>query len=191
MTCLKQLHSFRILHCALCIVLAALCATSAQAAGSLPAGYTEIEYIQAPGNGRIVTDYTPQPNIDKIEAVVEWPANTLAANVNHAVWCARGATTTTDTWTLFALGTNFRFDYKVTPGTALTPALATGTKYTVVAEENVFTWSGGRRTRRILISPRPAGRSRCSIPTTTESTPTPTTTASTGSTPSRSGARAS
>ena len=32
MTCLKQLHSFRILHCALCIVLAALCATSAQAA---------------------------------------------------------------------------------------------------------------------------------------------------------------
>ena len=32
MTCLKQLHSFRILHSALCIALAALCATSAQAA---------------------------------------------------------------------------------------------------------------------------------------------------------------
>jgi len=130
----------------LLIAAAVLCgAFAAQAAGELiPAGYTEIEYIQGNGsNARIVTDYTPQPNTDKIEAVVEWPANTLAANVNHAVWCARGATTTTDTWTLFALGTNFRFDYKATPGTTLTPALATGTKYTVAAEGNVFTWSGG------------------------------------------------
>ena len=123
---------------------AAMSAADVFAAGLLPEGYTEIEYIQGNGsNARIVTDYTPQPNIDKIEAVVEWPANTLAANVNHAVWCARGATTTTDTWTLFALGTNFRFDYKVTVSSNLTPALATGTKYTVAAEGNVFTWSGG------------------------------------------------
>ena len=34
-------------------------ASAAQAAGSLPEGYTEVEYIQGPGNARIVTDYTP------------------------------------------------------------------------------------------------------------------------------------
>ena len=126
------------------LAFAAMSAADVFAAGLLPEGYTEIEYIQGNGsNARIVTDYTPQPNIDKIEAIIEWPANTLAANVNQAVWCARGATTTTDTWTLFVLGTNFRFDYKVTVSSNLTPALATGTKYTVAAEGNVFTRSGG------------------------------------------------
>ena len=131
------------------LAFAAMSAADVFAAGErIPAGYTEVEYIQGNGsNARIVTDYVPTPNADKIEAVVEWPANTLAANVNHAVWCARGATTTTDTWTLFALGsssgTNLRFDYKVTVGSNLTPALAIGTKYTVAAEGNVFTWSGG------------------------------------------------
>ena len=58
--------------------LAALAPIAAQAAGELPSGYTEIEYIQGPGNGRFVTDFTPAPNTDKIEAVVEWTASITA-----------------------------------------------------------------------------------------------------------------
>ena len=91
--------TFSILH--LTLAVAALFVTSAFAAGTLPAGYTEIEYIQGPGNGRFVTDYTPAPATDKIEAVVEWPANTL--NANQAVWCARGNGLQVDSWTLFLI----------------------------------------------------------------------------------------
>ena len=123
------------------MVFAAMSAASAFAAGGdWPAGYTEIEYIQGPGNARIVTDYTPQPNTDKIEAVVEWPASTLAANVNHAIWCARNGTQE-NSWTLFALGaqssTQFRFDYMPSGSpVSLTPTftIATGKKYTITAE---------------------------------------------------------
>ena len=128
----------------LMIAAAVLCgASAAQAAGErIPAGYTEIEYVQGPGNGRFVTDYTPQPNTDKIEAVVECPANTLAANVNQAIWCARGNGLSVDSWTLFILGTQFRFDY-MPNGHAVSLApdftAATGTKYTITAEDNTVT----------------------------------------------------
>ena len=128
------------------IACAFLClsAVAAQAAGTLPDGYTEIEYIQGPGNARIVTDYTPQPNTDKVEAVVEWPANTLAANVNQAIWCARGNGLSVDSWTLFILGTQFRFDYMPSGNAvSLTPdfTISTGTKYTITAEDNTVTYS--------------------------------------------------
>ncbi len=125
--------------------LAAFTATSAFAAGTLPTGYTEIEYIQGNGaNARIVTDYTPQPNTDKIEAVVEWPANTLTAN--QAVWCARGNGLQVDSWTLFYLNDNkkFRLDYGPNGNfTSLTPdfTAATGTKYTITAEDGAITYS--------------------------------------------------
>ena len=123
---------------------AAMSAADAFAAGTVPAGYTEIEYIQGPGNARIVTDYTPQPNIDKIEAVVEWPANTL--NANQAVWCSRGNGTQADSWTLFYLNDNtkFRFDYMPTVHPlSLVPDFtpATETKYTITAEDNTVTYS--------------------------------------------------
>ena len=111
----------------------------------IPEGYTEIEYIQGNGsNARIVTDYTPQPNTDKIEAVVEWPANTLTAN--QAVWCARGNGLQVDSWTLFYLNDNkkFRLDYGPNGNfTSLTPdfTAATGTKYTITAEDGAITYS--------------------------------------------------
>ncbi|MBR2354808.1 MAG: hypothetical protein IKA69_00300, partial [Kiritimatiellae bacterium] len=123
---------------------AAMSAAVAFAAGTLPSGYTEIEYIQGPGNARIVTDYTPQPNTDKIEAVVEWPANTL--NANQAVWCSRGNGLQVDSWTLFYLNDNnkFRLDYGPNGNfTSLTPdfTAATGTKYTITAEDGAITYS--------------------------------------------------
>ena len=123
---------------------AAMAAANVFAAGTLPPGYTEIEYIQGPGNGRFVTDYTPQPNTDKIEAVVECPANTIAANVNQAIWCARGNGLSVDSWTLFILGTQFRFDYMPSGNAvSLTPdfPISTGTKYTITAEDNTVTYS--------------------------------------------------
>ena len=125
---------------------AAMSAADVFAAGErIPAGYTEIEYIQGNGsNARIVTDYTPQPNTDKIEAVVECPANTLAGNVNHAIWCARGNGLSVDSWTLFILGTQFRFDYMPNGhAVSLTPdfTISTGTKYTITAEDNTVTYS--------------------------------------------------
>ena len=111
---------------------------SAQADG-IPDGYTEVEYIQGNGsNARIVTDYIPKPNLDKIEAVVEFPSSTLGAT--QVIWCARyGAQDTT--WTLFVRNdSKYRFDYGSPSSLSdtLSPALTEGVKYTVTAEGNEF-----------------------------------------------------
>ena len=128
------------------LAFAAMSAAVAFATGDrIPAGYTEIEYIQGNGlNTRIVTDYTPQPNIDKIEAVVEWPANTL--NAHQAVWCSRGNDTQVDSWTLFYIKDNNKFRYDYMPSghaVSLVPNFAntTDTKYTITAEDNTVTYS--------------------------------------------------
>ena len=122
---------------------AALCgafAMSAQAAGTLPDGYTEVQYIQGDGKSRIKTNYTPNPTTDKAEAVVEWPDSTSLAN-NQAIWCARKGGNQT-TWTLFKIDNCIRFDYYATTGTKLTPTVAAGTIYTNTVDRNVVTWSG-------------------------------------------------
>jgi len=128
--------------------LALLPATAAFAA--LPSGYMEFEYIQGNGiDARIITDYTPKPNQDKIEAVVSFPSGTL--DKNQAIWCSRGTGGRDRTWTLFALKDDsdskykFRFDYYASQSDKLTPALsATDVKYTVTAEGPTFTSSGGQ-----------------------------------------------
>ena len=129
--------------CAFLCLAAVAAPIAAFAAGTLPAGYTEVEYIQGNGtNARILTDYTPNPATDKIEAVVEFPS--LDATMN--VWCARGSTPSTATWSLFVLnssGYKFRFDYNNTAGNYATTALSANTKYTVTADGPTFTWSGG------------------------------------------------
>ena len=127
----------------LLIAAAIFCgAFAVQAAGSLPSGYTEVEYIQGDGaSARLITDYTPNPQTDKIEAVIEWPAETIGGN--QQVWCARGTSGTDKTYTLFAIGSNLRFDYNKTRGDLLTPEISEGVKYTVTADRYMFTWSGG------------------------------------------------
>jgi hypothetical protein len=136
----------KLAHGIVCFVAALMTAGTAFAAdGRIPAGYTEIEYIQGNGsNTRIVTDYTPQPNTDKIEAVVEWPVNTL--NANQAVWCSRGNDTQVNSWTLFYINDNKKFRYDYMPNghaVSLTPEFttSTGTKYTITAEDNTVTYS--------------------------------------------------
>ena len=123
------------------LAAAAVPAKSTQAT-DLPSGYTKLEYIQGDGaSARLITDYTPNPQTDKIEAVIEWPAETIGGN--QQVWCARGTSGTDKTYTLFAIGSNLRFDYNKTRGDLLTPEISEGVKYTVTADRYMFTWSGG------------------------------------------------
>ena len=125
------------------VVFTAMSAISAFAAGTLPDGYTEVEYIKGPGNGRIETHYTPNPQTDKIEVVVAWPSTPTQ---NQAIWCARGTDAQDRTYTLFLLnsgGYKFRFDYNATLGNYLTEAIVAGTRYTNTVDRNVISWSGG------------------------------------------------
>ena len=122
------------------------CLTSSTAphapAGQMPTGYTEVEYIQGDGlDARILTDYVPTPNYDKIEAVVEFPDNSFANASSHTVWCARN-NGTTKTWSAFVVYNKYRFDYASTQSDYLTPTLATGVKYTITADGPAFSSSG-------------------------------------------------
>ena len=66
----------------LMIAAAILCgAFAAQAAGTLPSGYTEVEYIQGDGStGYLVTDFSPDPSNDTI--VAEAMLTSFGNNVN-------------------------------------------------------------------------------------------------------------
>lgn len=118
----------------------ALCAASAWAAGTLPAGYTEVRYIQGDGSKYIKTNYTPNPTTDKVEAVVEWPDSTSLSG-NQAIWCARN-NGNVKTWTHLLISGKIRLDYNTTTGTQLTPDVVAGTIYTNTVDRNVITWSG-------------------------------------------------
>ena len=134
------------------IVVSALCAAVAfgGAAGQLPAGYTEVEYIQGNGlDARIVTDYKPVPGTDKIEAEVEFP---VLDDKTMTIWCARGKTSTDDTWSLIERSPNgstwrLRFDYAdSTDGEIADFNCETDKRYKFVAEGSHFdVYSGGSR----------------------------------------------
>ncbi len=112
---------------------------AAFAAGTLPSGYTEVEYIQPDGNDndRIITDYVPTPNDDKIEAVVEFPT---LDTTQRAIWCAR-ASFNSRTWTLFVnAAKKFRYDYGNTISQVADVVLATDQRYTVTAASNQFSF---------------------------------------------------
>ena len=117
----------------------ALGAARGWAAGTLPAGYTEVEYIEGNGtDGRIVTDYVPTPNDDKIEAVVSFPT---LDTTQRAIWCAR-ASFNSSSWTLFVNNAKkFRFDYGNTVSQYADVGLATNLKYTVTAAGNQFSFT--------------------------------------------------
>ena len=127
------------LVCGVVCAAVALGAASAWAAGTLPAGYTEVEYIEGNGtDGRIVTDYVPTPNDDKIEAVVSFPT---LDTTQRAIWCAR-ASFNSSSWTLFVNNAKkFRFDYGNTVSQYADVGLATNLKYTVTAAGNQFSFT--------------------------------------------------
>ena len=127
------------------LAFAAMSAAVAFATGErIPAGYTEVEYIQGDGSStRILTDYTPNHLTDKIEAVVGWDAVDKTATI----WCTRGATSSTDSWTVFMVnnsGYKFRLDYGTgKDGYASPLTVAANTIYTVTAEDKRIDVVGG------------------------------------------------
>ena len=132
-----------------CAAIAAGVSLTASAAGVLPKGYTEIEYIQGNGsNARIVTNYTPVPGKDKIEAEVEFPTLDTAT-----IWCARGSTASTDTWSLFMVDNKFRFDYFNDTTRKVDFTCAANKRYKVVAEGCKFDiYSAGSRSGGMSIA---------------------------------------
>ncbi len=115
--------------------------TTGDAFADLPAGYERLNYIQGDGRStRILTDFKPNPQTDKIVAEVEFPST----NKTYAVWCARGAKTTAATWTVLLINTGrLRADYNSTLGTELQPPAEENVRYTITYDRNVFSWSGG------------------------------------------------
>ena len=128
------------LVCGVVCAAVALGAARGWAAGTLPAGYTEVRYIQGDGSKYIKTNYTPNPTTDKVEAVVEWPDSTSLSG-NQAIWCARN-NGNVKTWTHLLISGKIRLDYNTTTGTQLTPDVVAGTIYTNTVDRNVITWSG-------------------------------------------------
>lgn len=75
----------------------------------LAEGFLQLEHIQCNGNQYIFTDYYPKLPSTKIRYICEF-MNTP----DQCLWCARGATTTTLTNTMFKLAGGLRFDYNAT-----------------------------------------------------------------------------
>ena len=75
----------------------------------LAEGFLQLEHIQCNGNQYIFTDYYPKLPSTKIRYICEF-MNTP----DQCLWCARGATTTTLTNTMFNLAGGLRFDYNAT-----------------------------------------------------------------------------
>jgi len=71
-----------------------------------PAGVTRLDYIQGDGATRLVTDWTINPQTDRVETEIM-----LTDIANAAIWCSRGKTAGEQTFTLFRLaGDTFRLD---------------------------------------------------------------------------------
>ena len=139
------------LVCSVAFAAVALGAASAWAAGTLPAGYTEVQYILGNSAKYIKTNYTPNPTTDKAEVVVEWPDSSSISG-NQAIWCARNNGNVT-TWTHFLIGSKIRFDYNTTTGTQLNPEVVAGTRYTNTVDRNVITWSGSNESQTHTADP--------------------------------------
>ena len=97
----------------------------------IPAEYQQVEYISTNGSGGfVITDLVPT---GKSSMRMVMMPNSVAANQN--LWCARGANTNAQTFTMFALPTALRYDYGNTTGSNV-GSIAANTKYVVSAEKN-------------------------------------------------------
>lgn len=73
---------------------------------SPPSGVTRLDYIQGDGAASLLTDWTINPQTDRVEAEIE-----LTDLANAAIWCAREASDK-KSFTLFRLANDtFRYDY--------------------------------------------------------------------------------
>ena len=97
----------------------------------IPAEYQQVEYISTNGGGGFVmTDLTPTGKSSM--RMVATP-NSVTASQNF--WCARGANSNTQTFTMFSLPTSLRYDYGNETGSGY-GVIAANTKYVLSAEKN-------------------------------------------------------
>ena len=88
-----------------CAVLGAATALAV----ALPDGYTPLDYIQGDGTAALIlTDYTPVPALDRVNAKFELTSTTA----NSTIFCSRGNNTTAQTHAVAAALLRTGIDYK-------------------------------------------------------------------------------
>ncbi len=116
------------------LALAALALAAPPALADLPAGYKQVEYIEASGTQRIKTGLTPA-----CTDTIEMRIRALKTGATQCLWCSRGNGTTTATFTGFLMNNNvFRFDRNGTTGTAKY-SVTKDHDYKIVANGNSLT----------------------------------------------------
>jgi len=122
-------------------------AFAAQAAGSLPSGYTEVEYIQGDGStGYLVTDFSPDPSNDTIVAEAE--LTTYGSGVNpqclfESAAMNLAATEPKQGIVLRSEGLRFDFVENGTPCYSAELAATVGKRITYTVKAGMMTWTGG------------------------------------------------
>jgi len=104
-------------------------------AGQLSADYVPIAYVQSDGVGQwINTGYTPA-STDKIEMKIRF----LKKDATQCLFCSRGTTTTTNTYTSFVLSNQFRFDHSTNGTGSSVGSMAKDIDYDVTVDGNALT----------------------------------------------------
>lgn len=116
----------------------ALCAAAAAIATTIPMSaeaktYTTLDWIQGKSNAYLKSGYTPK-STDKIEMTLSFNDKSNA----YGIFCARGSTTQTTSFTLFLFNQKFRIDHGNTSAAQVTSTFtpAVNTTYVVVADGN-------------------------------------------------------
>lgn len=108
--------------------------------------YTISDYITCNGAQRVITDITPTGNNIEIGLIIS-PTN---ISNTQCLWCARGSSTSTSTYTLFYIsGSGWRWDYNSTL-TETKVTAAVGSKYTVIGKNNILYVNGSVKSTQTL-----------------------------------------
>lgn len=110
------------------------------------AAYTPVEWIKASGTQWVNTKYTPA-GTDKIEMKV----NFEKTDTTQALYCSRGTTTTTNTFTSFLVSGKVRVDRNNAAGASVDLAITAGKDYVITADYNArkATVSDGTTTKEL------------------------------------------
>ena len=115
------------------MLIAALCAAAALPMAAGAKTYTTLDWIRGQSGAYIKSGYTPK-STDKIEVTLSF-VNTSAT---YGIFCARGNTTSTASFTMFLVSQKIRIDHGNGTGAQTTSTFtpANNTKYVVVADGN-------------------------------------------------------
>lgn len=109
----------------------------------LPNDYQELDYIESTGGQGIIIDYRPV-STDKIQLTFSM----TKLNVTSCLWCARGATTGTNSLTSFYISNSgVRCDYGTSATMTSIGALTVDTKHTLLMDGNKWYLDGTLKTQ--------------------------------------------